>query len=124
MPKNPSSVSSLVNPRHPFPAVPPVFRSVPSSSSRAPSSRHSTFDDIDTVPFAYAAGGIQRVIEQAKNDTPLDALEEYGGGDLSPLLYTPFAENGNYLEPNSIANRHSVCGGPRLVSERLSRCYD
>eukprot|EP00903_Cladosiphon_okamuranus_P005740 g5696.t1 len=74
----------------------------------------NTFDDIDTVPFAYAGGGIQRVIERAKNNTPPDALEEYGGGDLFPLLYTPFAENGNYLEPNSIASRHSICGGPRL----------
>lgn len=87
-----------------------------------PSSRYSYFDEIDTVPFAYAAGGIKRIMGRAEDETSKAALEEYGidGLDYFPLYYTPFAANGNYMEPNSIAVRHSVCGGPRLVSAFLA----
>eukprot|EP00903_Cladosiphon_okamuranus_P008201 g7896.t1 len=73
------------------------------------------FEEIDTVPYAYAAGGI-KVIQERARATPQDVLDEYGGGAVRifPLYHSPFATNGNYLEPNSIAVRHSICGGPRL----------
>ena len=38
-------------------------------------------------------------------------IEKYGGSfDRFPLLYTPFADNGNALEPNEVAVRHYTCG--------------
>lgn len=43
----------------------------------------------------------------------------YGGGEF-PLLYTKFAANGNYLEPEGIAVRHGVCGDPEQVRGTLS----
>ena len=46
-------------------------------------------------------------------------METYGGRDVYPLLHTPFADNGNMMEPNEIAKRHFVCGDPRIVRVAL-----
>ena len=58
---------------------------------------------------------------RARHKISETVIEKYGGSfDRFPLLYTPFADNGNALEPNEVAERHYVCGDPRFVSAAWS----
>ena len=59
--------------------------------------------------------GPAAVVERAKANTSPNVLAEYGGGDMYPLFFGKFAENGNYLEPDEIAVRHGICGDPEQV---------
>ena len=70
---------------------------------------------IDYCPHCYNARGPEHTRERAEKLTDPAILDMYGGGEF-PLLYTDFAENGNYLEPEEIAVRHGVCGDPEQVS--------
>ena len=72
------------------------------------------YPDIDYCPHCYNAKGPERTRERAEALTDPAILEMYGGGEF-PLLYTEFAENGNYLEPQEISVRHGVCGDPEQV---------
>lgn len=59
--------------------------------------------------------GPAAVVERAKANTDPEVLAMYGGGDIYPLSFGDFAENGNYLEPDEIAVRHGICGDPEQV---------
>ena len=70
--------------------------------------------DIEYCPHCYNAGGRERTRARGEALTDPAILEMYGGGEF-PLLYTEFAQNGNYLEPQEISVRHGVCGDPEQV---------
>ena len=60
--------------------------------------------------------------KRAEDLTDPEELKKYGGGEF-PLLYTPFASNGNYLETDLLSVRHGVCGDPEQVGGWVSvRC--
>ena len=74
------------------------------------------------IPWFKNSGGVANVMARARNQISDAAMEAYGGGQY-PLLFTPFADNGNMLEPNEIAKRHPVCGdnpNAQLVSAALN----
>ena len=77
-------------------------------------------DDLEGAPWVYSSGGVNQVRERAREEVDPAVMEEYGGYDVFPLLWTPFAENGNMLEPNEIAKRHYPCGDPRIVRAALN----
>lgn len=52
--------------------------------------------------------------KRAEDNTDPAELEKYGKGEF-PLLYTPFAANGNYMETDKLSVRHGVCGDPEQV---------
>lgn len=59
--------------------------------------------------------------KRAEEHTDPEELKKYGGGEF-PLLYTEFAENGNYLETEKLSVRHGVCGDPEQVGLGAVRC--
>ena len=60
------------------------------------------------------------VVSQGKQLINAATLEAVGGYRRFPLHRTPFADNGNMLEPNEVAKRHHICGDPYLVRAVLA----
>lgn len=50
---------------------------------------------------------------------PADQGNSDDGEDFWPPYHEDRAPNGNMIEPDDIAERHSICGDPRLVSGAL-----
>ncbi|CAM9912712.1 unnamed protein product, partial [Laminaria digitata] len=80
------------------------------------------FGHIDYCPHCYNAKGPKATRARAKAKTDPATLTMYGGGEF-PLLYSDFADNGNYLEPQGISARHGVCGDPKQHSAEDSNMY-
>lgn len=58
--------------------------------------------------------------QRAYDNVDSATLDAYGGGEEFPLYFGDFADNGNYLETNEIAERHGVCGDPEQVRTSVS----
>lgn len=67
--------------------------------------------------MCYNARGPKYVQARGEANTDPEVLAKYGDGAF-PLPFAPFAENGNYLEPQAISVRHGVCGDPEQVRFR------
>lgn len=79
------------------------------------------FPDIENAPYSFNAGGVKRVQARAYDKVSAEVMEAHGGGEVFPLLYADFADNGNMLESEEMSKRHGVCGDPKIVSVRPSR---
>ncbi|CAN0355835.1 unnamed protein product, partial [Ascophyllum nodosum] len=66
--------------------------------------RVPSFEFINLCPHCYQSRGPAAVRARAESLTDPDELAFYEKGEV--------AANGNYLEPDSIAVRHGICGDP------------
>ena len=60
------------------------------------------------------------MIFRGKTEISAATLASLGGHRTFPLIRTPYADNGNMLEPNEVAKRHAICGDPKLVRAVLN----
>ena len=76
-------------------------------------------DDFDGAPWGYNSGGVGRTMGRGTKNISAATIKKYGEGQY-PLLFTPFADNGNMLEPQEVSKRHFVCGDPRIVRSAMN----
>lgn len=103
-------------------ALPPTPLPMITTHKNKPSFVFSADPGFDPCPHCYSAGGWNRT--KLRGDTLMDpaVLAQYGAGQY-PLSFVDHApNNGNYLEPNSVAVRHGICGDPRQVGARMDYC--
>ncbi|CAN0403918.1 unnamed protein product [Ascophyllum nodosum] len=85
-----------------------------------------SFEFIDFCPHCYQSRGPAAVRARAESLTDPNELGSYGNGAW-PLLTVyekgEIAANGNYLEPDSIAVRHGICGDPEQTAAEGSNRY-
>ena len=96
----------------------------PMLTSHHAAARHNHLSEdeyFENAPYIYASGGVGGIPERARAKISEAVIEKYGGYDRFPLsLYTPFADNGNVLEPDELAERHYICGDPPFVRAEWS----
>ncbi|CAM9449279.1 unnamed protein product, partial [Ascophyllum nodosum] len=85
-----------------------------------------SFEFINFCPHCYQSRGPAAVRARAESLTNPKELASYGNGAW-PLLTVyekgEIAANGNYLEPDSIAVRHGICGDPEQTAAEGSNRY-
>ncbi|CAM9313818.1 unnamed protein product [Scytosiphon promiscuus] len=86
----------------------------------------SSYPEINYCPHCFQSRGPAAVRERGEQFTDPDELDRYGGGAWPHLFSYERGEllpNGNYLEPDSIAVRHGICGDPEQTKAEGSNLY-